>query len=534
MDFRTCSIWIPRAAGYQNLPGRRWNFSQHGGREGVTPRRFGAYAPRSMQAQRFAFALAAALVAAGCAVNPVTKQPELSTMSTEREAEIGAEASKIVAEQIGLVEDPKLGRYVDEVGQRLAQRSPRQDTAYHFAVADMEVPNAFALPGGWIYVSRGLLVLTNSEAELANVLGHEIGHVAARHAASREAHSIGAGLLSVMGSVVSAATLGVGAGIGQLFQIAGAGAIASYSRGQERQADEIGQDLAAVSGWDPEALSRFLETLEIDSEAIGEPSQLPGFLSSHPLTGDRIAKSAQHAATLTVVPGAPIAASREDFLKKLDGLLVGPDPTHGLFRDNRFLHPGLAITIDFPAGWTTHNSEQVVAAISPEEDALTALQLQEEGSDAKAAALRFSEAHGLALNDARALTIGGRTAYRGVAIAQTQDGRLGLDLCWIAHRDMIFRFTGLAPADRFLRHQAALARTSQSFGSLGATELASIHDLRLRVVRAQGGESLATLSRRTGNAMSLEKTAIANSLTADAVLAAGEAVKIAVEVRYAR
>jgi predicted Zn-dependent protease len=483
---------------------------------------------------RLAIALAAALAVAGCALNPVTRQPELSTMSTEREAEIGAEVSKVVAEQIGLVEDPKLGRYVDEVGQRLAKRSPRQDTAYHFAVADMEVPNAFALPGGWIYVSRGLLVLTNSEAELANVLGHEIGHVAARHASSREAHSIGAGLLSMLGSVVSTATLGAGSGIGQLFQIAGAGVIASYSRGQERQADEIGQELAAFSGWDPEALSRFLETLEIDTEVEGEPSQLPDFLSSHPLTRERITKSAQHAATLTVAPGAPITASREAFLKKLDGLIVGPDPAHGLFRDSRFLHPGLAMTVDFPSGWTTHNSERVVAAISPDEDALIALQIQEEGSDPKAAAVRFSEAHRLALTDERALTIGGRAAYRAIAIAQTRDGRLGLDLCWIAHRDMIFRFTGMAPADRFGRHQAALARTGQSFGTLSATELASVHDLRLRVVRAQGGESLAALSRRTGNTMSLEKTAIANSLASDAVLTADEPVKIAIKVRYTR
>jgi len=484
---------------------------------------------------RLEFVLVALLAVAGCAVNPVTKQPELSTMSTEREAELGAEASKAVAEQIGLVEDPNLSRYVDEVGQRLASRSPRQDTAYRFAVADMEVPNAFALPGGWIYVSRGLLLLTNSEAELANVLGHEIGHVAARHASSREAHSVGAGLLSMMGAVVSTATLGVGAGIGQLFQIAGAGAIASYSRGQERQADVIGQELAAFSGWDPAALSRFLDTLENDTAAKGESSQVPDFLSSHPVTRERIRNTAQHASTLSIEPGEPIAASRADFLQKLDGLLVGPDAEHGIFRGGRFLHPGLAMTVDFPAGWTTHNSERVVAAISPDEDALIALQLQEEGNDAKAAAQRFSEGHRLPLADESEITIAGRPAYRAVAIAQTRDGRLGLDLCWIVHRDMIFRFTGMAPADRFGRHQPTFARTSQSFGRLSATELASIRDLRLRIVRAQpGGESLAALSRRTGNAMSLEDTAIANGLTADAVLAGREPVKIAVEVRYAR
>lgn len=501
----------------------------------VPPGRFGAYARCSMKLNhRRATSLAAALIVTGCALNPVTRQPELSTMSSEREAEIGAQASKAVAEQIGLVEDPKLDSYIEAVGQRLAKRSPRQDIAYRFAVADTEVPNAFALPGGWIYVSRGLLVLANSEAELANVIGHEIGHVAARHAASREAHSFGAGLLSMLGSAVSTATLGAGAGIGQLFQIAGAGVIASYSRGQERQADEIGQELAAFSGWDPEALSRFLETLESDMEVESEPSQLPNFLSSHPLTGERIRKSTRHAATLAIASAEPIAASRAAFLAKLDGLLVGPDPAHGLFRDGRFLHPGLAMTIDFPPGWTTHNGERVVAAISADEDALIALQVQDEGNDPKAAAVHFAETHRLSLADERALTIGGRAAYRAIAIAQTRDGRLALDLCWIAHRDMVFRFTGMAPADRFARYQTTLAGTSQSFGNLGATELASIHDLRLRVVRARAAEPLAELSRRTGNAMSLEKTAIANGLAPNAVLAAGEPVKIAVEVRYAR
>jgi predicted Zn-dependent protease len=480
------------------------------------------------------FLLLAGLAVAGCAVNPVTQQRELSTMSPEREAELGAKASKMVEEQIGLVKDPELARYVDALGQRLASRSPRQDTPYHFAVVDMEVPNAFALPGGWVYVSRGLLVLTNSEAELANVIGHEIGHVAARHASSREAHSIGAGLLSMVGAMVSTATLGAASGIGQLFHVAGQGAIASYSRGQERQADAIGQDLAAATGWEPSALSRFLETLEDESQREGESTQLASFFSSHPLTSERIAATSRYAKQLSVTPEPPIARDRAAFLAKLDGLLVGPDPAHGVFHERRFLHPPLAFAVDFPAGWETHNSEQTVAALAPDEDALIALQLQEEGQDPKAAALRFSEGRQVALREGRSLTIGGRPAYHAVAVAQTRDGALGLDLCWIAHRDLIFRFTGMAPADRFGRHEPTLAAVARSFSKLGDAERAGIHEMRLEIVRARGGESLAGLSRRVHNVMPLEQTAIVNGLAPSAVLAAGEPVKVAVKVRYSR
>jgi predicted Zn-dependent protease len=341
-------------------------------------------------------------------------------------------------------------------------------------------------------------------------------------------------MLSMVGAVVSTATLGAASGIGQLFHIAGKGAIASYSRSQERQADEIGQDLAAETGWDPAALSSFLETLEVESQREGESTQLASFFSSHPLTSERIDATTRHAAQLSVTPEPPIAAGRGAFLAKLDGLLVGPDPAHGVFHGQRFLHPDLAMTIDFPPGWETLNSEQTVAAISPDEDALIALQLQEEGNDTKAAALRFSEGRNVELREGRSLTIGGRPAYHAVAVAQTRDGPLGLDLCWIAHRDMIFRFTGMSPADRFSRHERALTGVGRSFAPLSESERASIHEMRLKIARANGAESLAALSRRVGNVMPLEQTAIVNGLSQSAVPAAGTPVKVAVKMRYSR
>jgi predicted Zn-dependent protease len=480
--------------------------------------------------------LCCALAFAGCAVNPVSGRREISTMSPQREAELGAQAAKEVEEKIGLVDDPQLAAYVDAIGQRLAARSPRRDVVYRFAVADMQEPNAFALPGGWIYVSRGLLVITGSEAELANVIGHEIGHVAARHAASREARSMGAGLLSVLGSVVAGATLGteVGQGVGQLFQIAGAGLIASYSRGQEREADDVGQRLAAETGWDPAAMSRFLQTLERDTQLRDKASRMPTFLSSHPVTGERIENTGRLAGSLPVAPAPPIAASRAAFLANLDGLLIGPDPAEGVFRDSRFLHPGLRFAIDFPADWRTANSRSLVGASAPEKDAIVLLEVQERGRDPGVAAARFAQANRVELSNGESLRIRGNQAFHARTLIETRDGPVALDLTWVAHPAAIFRVTCMSPPSRFAGYAPAFERAARSFRLLSERERASIRDLRLRIVRARDGERLEALSRRTGNTWTPEETAVANSLPLGVRLSEGQPVKIAVEVPYRR
>jgi len=480
--------------------------------------------------------LVAALAAPGCAVNPVTGQPEFSMMSPEREARLGEEAAKEVADTIGLVNDPALTAYVEALGQRLARHSPRQDVTYRFAVADMPEPNAFALPGGWIYVSRGLLVLANSEAELANVIGHEIGHVAARHAASREARSVGAGVLSLLGAVVASAALGteVGRGVGQIFQLAGAGLIASYSRGQERQADDIGQRIAAEAGWDPGAMPAFLHTLERDTELHHPEAGRPSFLDSHPVTRERVENTTRLAAALPVAAAAPVARDRGAFLAKLDGLLVGPDPAEGVFREARFLHPGLRLVVDFPRGWTTANGKTVVGAAAPEKDALLLLQAQERGDDPRAAAARFAEANRIELLDPVGLRIGGLPALRARAVVQSSDGPVVLDLTWVAHATAVFRFTGMSPAPRFAQRAAALESAAKSFRRLSDSELASIRDVRLRIVAAARGERMTDVSRRSSNVWSIDELAVANGLPLGASLGAGQPLKVAVEVPYAR
>lgn len=457
-------------------------------------------------------------------------------MSAEREAQLGRQTAAQVAQEIGLVESPALTAYVEEIGGRLARHSPRRDVVYRFAVVDMAEPNAFALPGGYVYVSRGLLAIVNSEAELANVVGHEIGHVAARHSAQRETRALGVGVLAALGTAAVGAIGGAGAaeGAAQIGQVAGAGLIASYGRDQERQADEVGQGLAAQAGWDPAAMASFLNTLALAAELQSGARHGPSFLDSHPMTSERVRNAAIRADSLRVLPEAPIAATRSAFYARLADLQIGPDPAKGLFREQRFLHPDLGFALDFPRGWKTENAATAVAAQAPRGDAILLLQTQGASGDPREAAQLFARESQLQLGEGKRERIAGFPAYRVRVELQTQQGPAVADLTWIAHPRAMFRLLGLSPIGSFGNYAGTFRDAARSFRPLVHRERAGITELRLRVAKGRPGESLAALSRRTGNAWSLEETAVANDLPIERRLRGGEPVKIAVEVPYSR
>jgi predicted Zn-dependent protease len=477
--------------------------------------------------------IAGALASSGCAVNPVSGNPEISFMSTERENALGRQASQEVEQTIGLVRNPKLNAYIDQLGQRLAQHSPRREVTYRFAVADMPEPNAFALPGGYVYVSRGLLAIANSEAELAGVIGHEIGHVAARHASQRETRSVGVGVLSALGTIAAGAVAGGQAAqaVSQLGQVAGAGLIASYGRDQERQADEVGQQLSASSGWNPGEISNFFVTLERETK-LERGEQRPSFFDSHPMTSERAQTTAARAKTLTVAPAPPIAATQSAFLGEFDGLLIGPDPAQGVIKGRRFLHPGLDLAIDFPSGWDIQNSPSAVGAGSPERDAVVMLEMQSAPGSPRAAASRFAQQNRLQLEATSEEDVAGMDAFHGVALANSQSGPLAVDLTWIAHPQGVLRVTGITPQSRYRANSAALAGVARSLRRLSAADRAGIKEKRLALVEARPGETLSALSARSGNTWSLDETSIANGLAQEPRLDAGQIIKIAVEVPY--
>jgi predicted Zn-dependent protease len=427
---------------------------------------------------------------------------------------VGREASQSVASELGVLEDAALGAYVNELGQRLARHAPRGKFRYHFAIVDQEAPNAFALPGGYIYVSRGLLLLTNSEDELANVLGHEITHVAARHAAARQA---------------------VIRGMPGPFQFFAQGHIAGYSRDQEREADRIGQGLAGVAGFDPDGMATFLKDLEFTERLKLGASRLPSFFDTHPATSERVASAATRAriASWQRTPG--IAKDRNDYLRRIEGLVVGTSAAEGVFKGQRFLHPDLDFTIRFPDGWKTMNTHVAVGAVSRLRDAQIVLEGQGAGDDPQRAAAAFlarPENERIKIDSTAPLRIGSLPAYRLEGAAPTAAGWLPITITWVARDDMIYRFTGLAAPPAAKRFESSYQAVVRSFRPLPPNLRNAVRENRLLVAEARSGESLAALSERTGNEWDLQTTAVFNGVFADDALEAGQLVKVSVSRPY--
>ena len=478
--------------------------------------------------------LALALAIAACAINPVSGRPEFTLVSEAKERELGEAESKNVAAEMGLYEDAALTDYVRAVGERLAAVSPRRDVAYTFHVVDMGEPNAFALPGGYIYVSRGLLALTNDEDELAGVLGHEIGHVAARHAVRRVSRAAPLAVVTGLGAAVTGIVSPMlGSIVGGVGGLAGALVLAPYSRDQEHEADQLGQEMAARAGWDPAGISRSLRTLEREEALHRNAPRAMSFFATHPPLPRRVADTEERARELSRTEARRIAAAPEDFLRRLDGLPVGARAGDGVFDGTLFLHPALGFHIRFPDGWKTANERSVVGAASGDDGAAIVLELAGAGADPEAALHAFERETKASLSrGAERTTIAGLPAVRAAAVARTRDGPIAIDLTWIAYAERIYRVTGMSRPDAFDAMRPVFRYTAGTFGALTDTERAGIHETRLRLVPARAGETLAAVVARSRSTWDADTAAVANGVEVTAVPGAGRLVKVTAAEPY--
>jgi predicted Zn-dependent protease len=441
-------------------------------------------------------------------------------LSTEAHDErVGEQTAMQVGGAMGFVEDPALTAYVAAVGKRVARYAPRGGFQYQFKIVDQDVPNAFALPGGYIYVSRGLLIMSNSEDELAGVLGHEVIHVAARHAAARQ---------SVIQGMPGFAQFLAGGYIAEYY-------IAEYGRDQERESDRLGQGLAGLAGYDPQGLADFLTGLEFQERLRLGGSRLPGYLDSHPATSERTASASSRARMVAWRRVPEIAPGRAGYLERIDGLVVGTSASEGVFQDNRFLHPELGFTLRFPPDWDTQNTRQAVGAISPQRDAVVSLEHEARGDDPQQAASGFIEkasAQGLRVTKLQPVKLGGLRAIRAQGRASASGASLQVQLTWVAHRGSIYRITGIASPRAGSRYDATFFSVARSFRPLPPEARQSIRERRLRIAHAHSGETLPQLSQRTGNLWNVQETAVMNGVFANARLESGQLVKVALPERY--
>lgn len=432
------------------------------------------------------------------------KQPVLTTRGDD--ARVGAEASKQVEASIGLLDDAALSAYIQELGSRLARGVPRS-SGYQFKVVDQMEPNAFALPGGYIYISRGLIALANSEDELACVIGHEITHAARRHSARQQALE--------RAQPISMPWIR-------------AGNMASYSRDMERQADEGGQLLAAAAGYDPLGMSTFLRKLERTERVRLGYSRLPTFFDTHPGTGERSGVNAVRAREIRWRRDPALGDTRTSYLDRIEGLVLGQRPEAGIFQGRHFLHPTLDFQLLFPSGWHTSNTGKAVGATEPRGDAVIYLEADAPAETLEQAAQQLLEQapKGAKLVASQAVAVGGFDAWR---LEISFPGRTHAIVTLIDAGEVTFRITGMTRMGAIKRFRGRMLATPRTFRRLTAEQRAGIRVTRLRLAKARPGERLGELSRRTGNTWNVLDTAVLNGLQSNDHFEGGELVKIAVE-----
>ena len=477
---------------------------------------------------QFLLALIAAILMTACATNPVTGKRELSFMSEEQEISVGRELDAQVRQEMGLYGNPELQRYVQELGMRLAKSSQRPNLPWTFAVVDSPAVNAFALPGGFIYITRGILPYLDNEAQLVGVLGHEIGHVTARHSAQQYTRGMGTSLGVLVGSFFVPQMRPFGdlaqTGAGMLFL--------KFGRDDELQADQLGARYAARGNWDPAGVPGMLSTLGRIDEAAGDRKGVPNWLSTHPQPEDRAARAAETVKKVRTGSEAPWVVDRDGYLARIDGIVFGDDPEEGVVRGNTFLHAPLRFALEFPDGWEITNSEEQVVAQEPGNKVFMVLRTIDPrvGRSIDQAAQQHMKSSGYRTTDMTQTTIGGMQAVVG-----TYEGNasgIGKVIARGAHVQLgrsTFFIGGIAPPDMYGRVAADFDRAIQSFRQMSQDEANAVEPNIVDLYTAREGDTWQSIAQRAGNGLVRASTlAIMNDHAIDEQPKPGERLKIVV------
>ncbi len=474
--------------------------------------------------------LAAVLIA--CSTNPATGRRQMIFGSPESDVSMGKQAVPGVIAEFGELEDPALRSWVEQMGRNIASKTERKEYPFTFTVLDSPVVNAFALPGGPTFFTRGLLAYANDEAELAGVIGHEIGHVEARHSAEQQARSTALGGLLVLGSIANRR-------VAQYAGVLGAGAqlmLLSNSREAEREADMLGVRYTARAGFDPLGVSRYMRVLD----RLNKQSQsaLPNWLSTHPDPGERAQTTARLAASAPKVQNPRVG--REELLRRVDGLVFGDDPREGYQKGRTFHHPQMGFRFDLPEGWKTQNTKQALVAVDSLQQPSSLLQLQ--AAAAAQGAPRDPEGYAafLAQKNPEARFAGGTTQIGGydawvgqILVPNDQGGSQQLVAAFVS--DVGEQGTGRATGGTLLQFlgagedRAAIERAIRSFRKETDRDVLAVKPVVLRLETARGGTLADFCAQRRDLGAKCGEIAALNHLDSEqARLEAGRTLKVPV------
>lgn len=456
-----------------------------------------------------------------CAINPVTGKRELSLISEQEEIALGKQTDGEIKALYGIYSDQALNAYVQRVGQSMTPLTHRPHLTYHFAVLDTPVVNAFAVPGGYVYVTRGILALMNSEAELAVVLGHELGHVNARHSVAKLSQL----MLAQLG-------LGVAGAISETFaKLSGAASIGiqllflKFSRDDEREADTLGVEYSRKGGYNPGEMINFFASLERLGDLSGGQN-LPGFLSTHPLTSERI----QNAKDMLMESDQQLKIEKNGYLGAVNNMVYGQDPRQGYVEKNAFYHPGLRFFFSFPEDWKVQNTPTQVTLATKDGHAGIILQAEKTSENLKDYANRIAaKIENGEFIDERSFKINGLASYHQVYdISQQQGGDIRTRLSYVRKNGFIYTFLALSAQNEFGKYDRQFQSVVGSFQKLRDVRYLNRKPHRIRLVKVNGRESLEAIFQKAGMAKDLwPKFAIMNQMELDSTPKSGQTIKIA-------
>jgi predicted Zn-dependent protease len=472
---------------------------------------------------RFSFFVLSFSFLLGCATNPVTGKREVSLMSEAEEIAYGQQGDAEIRREMGVYGDDALQRYVSGIGDRLAQLSHRPRLPWSFVVVDHPAVNAFALPGGYIYITRGILPYLDDEAELAGVLGHEIAHVTARHAAQQITRAGLGGIgLAVLGVFVpSTQPFGdlTSAALGVLFL--------KYGRDDERESDRLGMEYAASAGWDPAGVPDFLATLaRLDALSV---RGVPNWLSTHPEPASRVVEAKP--LVTKYASASAIERGRDRFLEEIDGIDVGDKREDGIVRGHRFLHPGLRFAVDFPEGWEVTNAPDQVAAQEPGQKRFMFLQLVDRatGRTIEEIAVRSMTSARFRRVDGQSTSLNGANAYVGVYQGEFSGfGPVVLRAAHVENGRQILMLAGFAPEREYPVVERQIGEAIRSYRPLTAAEADAIRPNRLTFYTVRSGDTWQSIAARHGGVVRATDLAIMNHHEIIEQPKAGERIKIVI------
>jgi predicted Zn-dependent protease len=464
--------------------------------------------------------LAFILIPLSCAINPVTGKRELMLVTEQDEISLGKQADQEIGQTYGFYENPALSDYVNRIGQSLAKNTQRPNVEYHFKVLDTSIINAFAVPGGYVYVTRGILAYMNDEAELAGVIGHELGHENARHIAR-------------LMSRQQLAQLGLGVGMmlsenvrkyAGLAQFGASMLFLKFSRDDERQADDLGVEYGSKSGYDTYRMAAFFETLERLNS--GGASGLPDWFSTHPNPVNRVAavnnKTSEWRQKLN---RTQYAVNRNDYLNKINGIVYGDDPRQGYVEASAFYHPTMKFTFPVPNGWKVNNTPAQVQIISEKQDAAILL-LQDKASSISSAADQFVQEAKATVQSREKLTVNGFQAEKVVARLISGQDTLRTMSYFIAKGGAVYAFHGMTAWNQYSQYSTAFSRTMGGFKNLDDPSKINVKPELLVVKTAtKGGTLNATLKQFGTSETELEHRTVLNGMHLADNVTAGTLIK---------